>query len=151
MQIKPNRPTQIVTLVFALTLVATYVVYSQRQRAKTITPASLAAATNGFNGGSVGGTSTNHIDSPRALLVAPGSKSMAPLLDVRPAKASHSAPDSPPVSRPAMVAPGPKSAPIFDLREQPQIQKQKPTAIKRDTPRTMKVTAKSPLTNSLTR
>jgi hypothetical protein len=143
MQIKPNRPIQIVTLVFALTLVATYVVYSQRQRTKTIMPAPLAAATNG--------SSTNHVDPPRALLVAPGSKSMAPLLDVRPAKASHSAPASPPVSRPAMVAPGPKSAPVFDLREQPQIQKQKPTAIKRDTPRTTKVTAKSPLTNSLTR
>src|SRR5205809_1118059 len=123
MQTKNNRLVRIATLAFALTVFATYVVYSQRQRTRIVTSASLSVATNGTRSSSVGGPLTNHLPAQKPVLVAPGSKAMAPVLDVRPAKARIAAPVPTSVSRPAIVAPGSKSAPVFVLRNQPQTQK----------------------------
>jgi len=142
MQIKPNRPVQIATLAFAVTVFATYVVYSQRQRTRLVTPASLSVAANTVNGRSMGGSSTNHVPVRQTILVAPGSKAMAPVLDVRPAKARIAGPVPTSVSRPAMVASGSKSAPVFDLRDLSQIQRPKATAMTPETRRTTNTMAK---------
>jgi hypothetical protein len=73
-----KRSVQIVTILFALSLLFTYVVHSQ-----------LAQQTP----------------------TAPGSKSLAPVVSVRPASVTPASNRPPP-----RVAPGSKSAPVFDLR-----------------------------------
>ena len=145
MKMKPNRLLQIATLAFALTVLATYVVYSQLQRARTAAPVSTSAATNGVKRSSIGGPSTNHLEDRRTTLVAPGSKVMAPVLDIRPEKASRPAPAPTPVSLPAVFAPGSKSAPVFNLRQQQQSQQPKETAINSEARRTTNTTAKAHL------
>jgi len=142
MKMKPNRLLQIATLAFALTVLATYVVYSQLQRARTATPVLTSAATNGVKGSSFGGPSTNHLAERRTTLVAPGSKVMAPVLDIRPEKLSRATPAPTPVSLPAVFAPGSKSAPVFNLRQQQQSQKPKETAINPESQRATNTTAK---------
>jgi hypothetical protein len=142
MQKKPNRPLQVATVAFALTVLATYVVHSQLQRARIATPISTSAATNVVKRSSIGGPSTNHLEDRRTTLVAPGSKAMAPVLDMRPEKASRAAPAPTPVSLPAVFAPGSKSAPVFNLRQQQQSQKLKETAINSEARRTTNTPAK---------
>jgi hypothetical protein len=143
MKIKPNRPLQIAALAFALTVLATYVVYSQLQRARTPAPVSTSAATNVVKRSSIGGPSTNHLEERRTTLVAPGSKAMAPVLDMRPEKASRAAPAPTSVSLPAVFAPGSKSAPVFNLRQPQQSQKLKETTINSEARRATNTTAKA--------
>ena len=81
---KNKRPVQILTIVLAMTMLAAYVVYSQRQRSggQESRPVTIRAGKESLDTEPLRVTNTLQSHSP--LTVAPGSKSMAPLVDVRP-------------------------------------------------------------------
>jgi uncharacterized membrane protein len=104
MQTKNNRFVRIATIAFALTVLTGYVVYSQRQQARFVIRASLSAATNGTAARTAAGPSTNPAPAQKAVMIAPGSKVMAPILDIHRGNSG-------------LIAPGSKSAAVFDLRD----------------------------------
>jgi hypothetical protein len=131
MQSKPNRLLQIATLAFALSMLATYMVYSQLQRTRVAPAGSASAATNGLKGKVQSqGQSTNRTPQARTLVVAPSSKVRAPLLDLPAPFAKPMQPTAGASSRGVTIAPGSKSAPVFDLREYSQAQKPKAMSAK---------------------
>jgi hypothetical protein len=127
MQIKNRRPVQIVSVLFALTLFATYVVYSQLHRSRDMAPSSKSMAIPDLAERAGTGSHPNTNDGAIPRMIAPGSKSMAPIIEVRPdvliiqPKQSRT-PNSPTMT----VAPGSKWDRIFDFRQAQQSQKPKP-------------------------
>ena len=134
---KNKRPVQILTIVLAMTMLAAYVVYSQRQRSggQESRPVTIRAGKESLDTEPLRVTNTLQSHSP--LTVAPGSKSMAPLVDVRPVPPGAAAqglgrPESAfeirkfdlmssgpaqalaPKSRRTMIASGSKSGPVFN-------------------------------------
>jgi len=106
---KTRKSIRVVTVLFSATLFAGYVVHSQLQHSRSIEqsskPASLTDAPGQTQAVNVNLTN----NSQRAI--APGSKSLAPLLQVR---------QNPTVSKGASagpLAPGSKSAAVFDFRQ----------------------------------
>jgi len=147
METKPNRFLQIATLAFALSMLTTYMVYSQLQRTRYVA-ASPSPATNQFKGPHPPAVLHKTNELRRQLVVAPSSKVRAPLLEMPTPASKPTAPtgprskmiasgsksaavfdfrpqqqaQEPPASHSTMVAPGSKSAAVFDLRQQPQAQ-----------------------------
>jgi hypothetical protein len=108
MQMKPTL--RIGVVLFALTMLATYVVYSQLQQTRRVAP------------GSKGGTleTVRQAPSPpvtngslQRQVVAPSSKSRAPLILMPSAPAGRSQVEQ----RSELVVSGSKSAPVFDPRQ----------------------------------
>src|SRR5205814_9676904 len=125
MKIKSSRPFQLLTIVFALSMLMAYVVYSQRERNRTVAPGSKSMALVNPKEPIVN-RGTNQVQRATPVIVAPGSKAMAPLLDLRPPPAQQSAPIL--ISRPAMVASGSKSGRVFDFQPTQQLQAANPQA-----------------------
>ena len=114
---------RIVTVIFSITMMAGYVVHSQLQQSRSLAPSSklglLSDASNPVK-------TTNH--SRKA--VAPGSKSLAPVLALQPAtNPSTRAPRS-------EIAPGSKYAPVFSFDQGPRPQKAATAARSIDTLKT---------------
>ena|SRR5438034_263200 len=130
MEMKTRKPIQILTVALALTMLAAYVVYSQRQRAQnagqrslTVAPSSklraplISVSPNGQ------AEQTDAVPAKPSELFAPGSKSLAPVLDIRPAAVAVETNASPRKLSSHTVFPGSKSAPVFDLEQTLQQQK----------------------------
>jgi hypothetical protein len=120
MERKPNRVLQIGTLVFALSMFATYMVYSQLQRTRYVTDSS-SAKTNQFTQHSpVIIHKTNQAKQQQQIVIAPSSKVKAPLFEMPTPAAKQRAPAGLPDFYSKMVAPGSKSAAVFDLSSRQQ-------------------------------
>ena len=117
---KNSRAVQILTIALALSMLTTYVVYSQRERNRSVAPGSKSMALTGTKETSAPAISlnTNHLLSPTSGMVASGSKSTVPVFDVRPITAPQVADH--PIQNPAVFAPGSKSGRIFDLGQTQQ-------------------------------
>jgi hypothetical protein len=150
MQMKNNRFIRITTIAFALTVLTGYVVYSQRQQTHSVTRLSFPAATNKTDAQTRLKGTTNLTTAQKSALVASGSKSRAPLFEIRPDQAGIVAPSSKSIApilkihaaEGSMIAPGSKSAPVFDLRDRTQALQAKAPAIVPKSPTTNPATAK---------
>jgi len=115
MPMKNRRCAQIASVMLALSMLTTYVVYSQRQPARSVAPSSkLILLDEGKKPETSGKESTNALTRQK-MAVAPGSKSMAPVVAVSPRKSALATNSLTPGARRLMVAPGSKSGPVFDL------------------------------------
>ena len=125
---KVKNPLQIVTVALALTMLTAYVVYSQHQQTRNVAPGSKVMVLEGVKGPSASAGNTNNVRGRKPVAVAPGSKSLAPVLTVRPTTLATASNAPAAVARPAMVAPGSKSAAVFDLQQSqvPKTPKLKP-------------------------
>ena len=149
-----KTPVQIVTVVFAVAMLAGYVVYSQRQQTRNVAPGSKGGVIAESKGVTAFNDGTNQPSLLTRELVASSSKSMAPLIEVQRPNPNGSRSTSAPA---AMVAPGSKSeAPIFELRRlpaQPEASKVMPQA-ERPVPidtraERIRIVPRSALTNNL--
>jgi len=143
-----RTPVQIVTVIFALTMLGAYVVYSQRQQMRNIASGSKSGfvatpeTTTGLYTNQPAAHATDFVasssksraplievpawtlssnTSPRQApaLIAPGSKSLEPIIAVRQAPKRNSSANGPATT----IAPGVKSqAPIFDFHQQQQLE-----------------------------
>src|SRR5258706_252086 len=102
MKIKNSRAVQILTIALGLSMLTTYVVYSQRERSRSVAPGSKSMAIIGTKETSAPAISLNknHFQSGTAGMVASGSKSTVPIFDVRPITAPQVADH--PIQNPAI-------------------------------------------------
>ncbi len=115
---KPNsqKPFQMGAVLLALTMLVSYVVYSQRQVAPTVAPGSKSLVLEG-TAIHTQAPGTNQ-SLPRATpLVAPGSKSMAPVFSIPATNSSKATKRHVPNPAPPMLFPGSKSGAIFHPRD----------------------------------
>jgi len=119
MQMHAKRVLQIVTVVFALSVLTAYVVHSQLRPVRSMTrsstpPAPLDAAVQRASKTKPGTVSA---PQPVPQTLAPGSKYMAPVLAIEPAR--KSAESAAPIADEEhfLVASGSKSAPVIDMRQ----------------------------------
>jgi hypothetical protein len=122
MQIKTRRPIQILTLTLALSMLTAYIVYSQRERNRTVAPGLKIMPLS--DPAKTSDPSQTLITNPPGM-VAPGSKSMAPILHVQPPPAKQSTPIIL-NSAAAGIAPGSKSGQVFNLQQREPIRGVKP-------------------------
>jgi len=136
--IMKTKSLRVVFVLFAFTMLTGYVVYSQRQQTRTVAPGSKVMVIDNSRELSLSPRlSTNGLLRNADRMIAPGSKSRAPLIPIQAAAPISVTPLIPlqaaaPASATntksfgaerAMVAPGSKSGPVFDL---PRAQAQKP-------------------------
>ncbi|MEY2427421.1 MAG: hypothetical protein QOJ40_306 [Verrucomicrobiota bacterium] len=114
MQIKTRRPIQILTLALAVSMLTAYVVYSQRERNRTVAPGSKSMALSGAT--KIPAAAYTLVTNPPGM-VAPGSKSMEPILDLQRPHPNPSAQSTGSNPSTATVAPGSKSGRVFDLHQ----------------------------------
>jgi hypothetical protein len=116
MNLKTRKPLQIGAVSLALTLLASYVVYSQRQGSQNVAPGSKSGGIDVVLDQTViqePKASTNRPLHRSLTVVAPGSKSMSPILAV-PATTSSKATKVRGTNAPSqMVISGSKSAMVF--------------------------------------
>ena len=123
MPMKNRRSAQIASVMLALSMFTTYVVYSQRQSARSVAPSSkLILLDEGQKPQTSVKESTNGL-SRQKMAVAPGSKSMAPVVALSPRTSALATNSLTPGARRVMVAPGSKYGAVFDL---PQAQAVRP-------------------------
>jgi hypothetical protein len=112
---KNRKPVQIITVVFALTMLTAYVVRSQLQQARSVAPGSksmaLAPSSPLVSG------NTNAAQSQRPIAIAPGSKSPAPLLKLDTLLPSVEPNPVESKTTSDVIAWSSKSARIFDARQ----------------------------------
>jgi hypothetical protein len=101
----------------ALAMMTGYVVYSQRDQARSFAPGSKSDILSGANPSAslAAVPSTNQVEAPSSAVFAPGSKSIAPLIHVPPPASVQ------PIEagqRRLKIAPGSKSAAVFDFQQQ---------------------------------
>jgi len=111
---KTKKSVRVAAVLFSMTMLAGYVVHSQLEHSRNIASSSKAgilraASEQGDSGAAASVNSTNNVQ--RA--VAPGSKSLAPVLQVRQKSSASKAEQR-------QVAPGSKSAAVFNF-EQAQV------------------------------
>jgi len=115
MPMKNRRSAQIASVILALSMLTTFVVHSQRQSARSVAPSSKLIVLDEAKKPETSGNKPTNALTRQKIAVAPGSKSMAPIVDVSP-RASASATNSQiSGARRATVAPGSKSGPVFNL------------------------------------
>jgi hypothetical protein len=115
MPMKNRRSAQIASVMLALSILTTYVVHSQRQSTRSVAPSSkLIVLDEGKKPETSGKESTNALTRQK-MAVAPGSKSMAPVVVVSPRTSALATNSLTSGARRVMVAPGSKSGPVFDL------------------------------------
>src|SRR6266536_2371264 len=114
MHMKTRKPVQIGTVVFALSMLAAYVVYSQRQHDRSVAPSLKGMAITTGNEPWAAAGRTNNVPDREHLTVAPGSKSDVPVLTRQPTFPAPAATASAAHVRSLMIAPGSKSGPVFD-------------------------------------
>jgi hypothetical protein len=116
MNLKSRKPLQIGAVSLALTMLASYVVYSQRQGSQNVAPGSKSGAIDVVLDGTAVQQQTTGTNKPlhRSLtVVAPSSKSISPVLAV-PATSSSKTTKLHLTNAPsAMVISGTKSAVVF--------------------------------------
>ncbi len=114
---KNRRSVQIASVMLAFSMFTTYVVYSQRHPTRGVAPGSKQIALDEVKKPEISGNQSTNVTAREKIAVAPGSKAMAPILTIRPGTsvATTNAPKS--GSRRVIVAPGSKSAPVFDLSQ----------------------------------
>jgi hypothetical protein len=113
---KNNRPFRILTVTMALAMMTGYVVYSQREQIHSFAPGSKAGVLSGPNQKPdlMAVPLPNQAAAGPSTVFAPGSKSIAPLIHVtNPASAQ---PTNANLLQRRRIAPGSKSAPVFDFR-----------------------------------
>ncbi len=115
MPMKNRRSAQIASVMLALSMLTTYVVHSQRQSARSVAPSSKLIVLDEVKAPGTSGKKSTNALTRQKIAVAPGSKSMAPIVDVS-SRASAPATNSlMSGAQRRMVAPGSKSGPVFDL------------------------------------
>ena len=114
MPMKNRKSAQIASVMLALGMLTTYVVYSQRQSARSVAPSSKLIVFDELKKPESGNKPTNALTHQK-LAVAPGSKSMAPVVAVRPRTSAAATNSLMSGAQRVMVAPGSKSGPVFDL------------------------------------
>ncbi len=114
---KTKKSVRVAAVLFSMTMFAGYVVYSQLEHSRNIASSSKSGI---LRAGSEPGTATSEADSTNnsQMGVVPGSKSLAPVLQVRQKSSASKAGQR-------QVAPGSKSAAVFNF-EQAQVFEQKP-------------------------
>jgi hypothetical protein len=113
MPMKNRRSAQIASVMLALGLLTTYVVYSQLQSARSVAPSSkLILLDEGKKPETSGKESTNGL-TRQMMTVAPGSKSMAPVVALSPGTSASATNSLDSGARRVMVAPGSKYGPVF--------------------------------------
>jgi hypothetical protein len=115
MNLKTRKPLQVGAISLALTMLASYVVYSQRQGSQNVAPGSKSGAIDIVPDKAALQQQTASTNRPlhRSLtVVAPSSKSMSPVLAV-PAASSKTTKIHVTNAPSPMVFPGSKSAAVF--------------------------------------
>src|SRR6266498_401451 len=84
MTMKNRRSAQIASVMLAFSLLTTYVVYSQRQSARSVAPSSKLILLNEVKTTETSGKHPTNALIHQQIAFAPGSKSMAPIVAVRP-------------------------------------------------------------------
>ena len=130
LRMKRRRAIQIATIVSALSLLTSYVMYSQRQQVQSVASSSKFRMLNspGERAPVQKTPVTNTLPTRSRTVVAPGSKSLAPLLSIPPAISSPTSNASLKQAPSQRVFPGSKSAPVFDLKSPGQDGKPKSIA-----------------------
>jgi hypothetical protein len=118
-QMKMLRPVQILVIVTALSILAGYVVYSQRQHPRSLAPNSKFQLINSKVENSLPRKvpATNQLGNSSSTLLAPDSKVLAPVLKIAPRISLTETNGLPPKSSSRTVFPGSKSAPVFDFQQ----------------------------------
>ena len=113
---KTRKSVQIATVVFALFVLAAYVVYSQQQHNRSVAPSSkYIAITPGKEHPAVAIASrSNNVPDRERVTIAPGSKTQVPALTLQPTYLFPASNAPAAQARSSMIAPGSKSAPVFD-------------------------------------
>jgi hypothetical protein len=115
MPMKNRRSAQIASVVLAVIMLTTYVVHSQRQSTRSVAPSSKLIVLDGTKETWASGRKPTNALTGQKIAVAPGSKSMAPIVDVHPRTPASATNAALPDARRVMVAPGSKSGLVFDL------------------------------------
>jgi hypothetical protein len=119
MNLKARKPFQIAAVSLAITMLASYVVYSQRQAAQTIAPGSKSMPVNRTVIQQPEGVTNRPLPHSSAY-VASGSKSIAPVFTFSATNSSKAAkhPFTPSTNPPSpMLFPGSKSAAVFHPKD----------------------------------
>ena len=119
MPMKNKRSAQIASVMLALSMLTTYVVHSQRQSTRSVAPSSKLILLDDGKKTETSGQQSIHSLARQNMAIAPGSKSMAPVVTVSPRLSASATNPHASGARRVMVAPGSKSGPVFDL---PQVQ-----------------------------
>ena len=114
MPMKNRRSAQIASVIFALGMLTTYLVYSQRQPARSVAPSSKLILLDEFKQWGTSGNQPTNVLIRDKIAVAPGSKSMAPILAIRPSTPVGATNALMSGAQRMMVAPGSKYGPVFD-------------------------------------
>ena|SRR6185436_8694158 len=120
-----RTPIQIVTVIFSLTMLAGYVVYSQRHQTRTVASSSKGGVISGVNGRPEN-LETNAQATLRKEFLASSSKSIQPAIDIRHLSRHENGSNQParlimPGSKSTaqLIVPGSKSrAPLIELQTQ---------------------------------
>jgi len=133
-----KKSIRIVSVLFSMTMMAGYVVHSQLQHSRSVAPSSKLGTlsdTSWQGGGSGTAATKDKLPTSNSLrAVAPGSKSLAPVLEVRPTQPGSSFPGR-------QIAPGSKSAAVFDFSQKQAPEK---AALERKSPVSSLATNQSP-------
>src|SRR5262245_9431398 len=119
MPMKNRRSAQIASVMLALTILTTYVVHSQRQSARSVAPSSKLIVMDEFKMLETSGNKPTNALTRQKIAVAPGSKSMAPIVDLSPRTSASVTNTSISGAQRTRVASGSKYGLVFDP---PQLQ-----------------------------
>jgi len=111
---KTRKSVQIVTVVFALFVLTAYVVYSQHQHNRSVAPSSKYIALTPGKEAPAAASRSNNVPDPEQVTVASGSKTRVPVVTLQPTFPVPASNTPAAQARSLMLAPGSKSAPVFD-------------------------------------
>jgi len=112
---KNRRSAQIASVMLALGMLTTYVVYSQLQSTRSVAPSSKLILLDEAKRPEISSKKPTNALARQKIAVAPGSKSMAPVVAVSPRTPAAATNSLPPMAQHVMVAPESKYRPVIDL------------------------------------